>query len=270
MKNVALFSPPRSGSSWIGSLIGGHPKVVFRFQPLFSFGHRGAIKENSTGAEIEEATLRILNSDDSFATMRDSYFDFMPHSVRTAEDPSHLLWKETRFLQIAETLLKRSDYTVIGLLRNPFDTLSSWMGAPREFSSDWKISEEWLNAPKKNSEDPDNWFGFKKWLEAALLFLRLELEYPERFMILTYDEFINNPHKRLKEALSTLELEDHRQVHELLDSTMTRADSNPYSIFKSSKTLATVPHEIEIQIKDILSSSMSSEALRLFGPDFLD
>jgi hypothetical protein len=258
MNKVALFSPPRSGSSWIGSLLHSHPDEIFRFQPLFSYAHQGSISKGSTEEEIIIATAEILNSSDPFAIMQTPYFRFMP-DVHNSTNPSHLIWKETRYLDVAETLLSNSDYRVIGLIRNPIDTLESWLNAPKEFDQGWSVMDEWLYAPSKNLGRTENYFGFSKWLEALNLMLRMQKSFPNRFKLITYESFVDSPHSMVAELLEFCKLPLTGEVTDFLNLTLTKGDSNPYSIYKSppSELRLRLPSaaivQIEREVKKITS-----------------
>lgn len=52
MNKFAMFGVPRSGTSWLSQIFNSHPSIVMRFQPLFSFGHKGRLSENSSESDI--------------------------------------------------------------------------------------------------------------------------------------------------------------------------------------------------------------------------
>ena len=257
MNKVALFSPPRSGSSWIGSLLHSHPDVTFRFQPLFSYAHRGSISQASTEEDIKIATAEILNSSDPFATMQTPYFSFIP-DVAKSPKPSHLIWKETRYLDIAETLLSNSDYRVIGLIRNPIDTLESWLNAPKEFAQHWSVMDEWLDAPSKNLGKTENFFGFSKWLEATNLMLRIEKSFSSRFMLITYESFVDRPQRMVYELLEFCELPLTGGVTDFLNLTLAKGDTNQYSIYKSPP-----PSEVRLRLPSSAKEHIEKEVRKI-------
>ena len=45
MTPVFAFGVPRSGTSWFGELFNSSPRVAYRFQPLFSYAFKDAIKD---------------------------------------------------------------------------------------------------------------------------------------------------------------------------------------------------------------------------------
>ena len=53
MQYVAIHSVPRSGSTWLGQIFNSHPKVNFRYQPLFSYAFKDYLNEASSSEDIE-------------------------------------------------------------------------------------------------------------------------------------------------------------------------------------------------------------------------
>jgi hypothetical protein len=193
MKKIAIFGPPRSGTSWLSHIFNSHPDVVLRFQPLFSYGHKGALSESSSREEIQEFFQAILSSVDPFTLMEADNQKEYP-SFTKSSNPTHLVFKETRYLQVVENLLQAGDdVVVVGIIRDPLATLASWVGAPKEFLSDWDVREEWRRAPKKNGGRAEEYFGFERWKEVATNFLRFETLYPDRFRLVRYAALNQSP-----------------------------------------------------------------------------
>ncbi|NJL77038.1 MAG: hypothetical protein HC892_20515 [Saprospiraceae bacterium] len=71
---------------------------------------------------------------------------------------------------------------IVGLIRNPLSVINSWLKAPKEFKRElgWNELEEWRYAPSKNLDRKEEFNGFEKWKEVALLFIQLQQVYPEK------------------------------------------------------------------------------------------
>lgn len=63
---LAIHSVPRSGSSWLGSIINSSPSVTYKYQPLFSYAFKGALNENSSETEINTFFKNISICNDNF------------------------------------------------------------------------------------------------------------------------------------------------------------------------------------------------------------
>ena len=65
-KKIAIFSVPRSGSTWLGQIFNSSPYVAYRFQPNFAYSFSEHLTENATRLEIENFYERLLKTDDPF------------------------------------------------------------------------------------------------------------------------------------------------------------------------------------------------------------
>lgn len=248
MKKVAIFGPPRSGTSWLSHIFNSHPDVALRFQPLFSYGHKDSLSEFSSLKEIQQFFQAILNSTDPFTLMKaesqKGYPSFTKSSTQT-----HLVFKETRYLQVVENLLQAGDdIVVVGIIRDPLATLASWVGAPKEFSPDWNVREEWRLAPKKNGGRPEEYFGFERWKEAATNFLRFEALYPERFRLVRYVALNQSPDFVISDLFRFCGLAMHPQVIDFIQQSRSRQSDDAYSVYRlpsdDSRWRTVLPDEI--------------------------
>lgn len=233
IKNIGIFGTPRSGTSWLGHIFNSHPDVALRFQPLFSYGHKGRLTTHSSAEEVRTFFKEILCSQDAFATMtseeQKDYPDFQKSALLT-----HVVFKETRYLHIIENMLAQcSDIKVIGIVRNPLAVLASWMLAPKEFKPGWDIYGEWRRAPSKNQNKPEEFFGFDKWKESTDAFLRFESQFPQQFLLVRYDELNRAPLDATRKIFEFCDLKVSDQVEEFLRASKSRHDSDPYSVFRA-------------------------------------
>jgi hypothetical protein len=201
IRNIGIFGTPRSGTSWLGHIFNSHPELALRFQPLFSYGHKGRLTTQSSADEIRTFFKEILYSQDAFATMtseaQKDYPDFQKAAV-----PTHVVFKETRYLHIIENMLAQcNEIKIIGIVRNPLAVLASWVLAPKEFLPEWDIHCEWRGAPSKNLNRPEEFFGFDKWKESAGAFLRFKTQFPQQFLLVRYDELNKAPLESTKEYM---------------------------------------------------------------------
>lgn len=233
MNKVGIFGTPRSGTSWLGHIFNSHPDVALRFQPLFSYGHKGCLSESSSTEDIRSFFEGILYTQDTFATMTSETQRDYP-TFKKSELPTHIVFKETRYLHIIENMLAQcSEVKIVGIVRNPLAVLASWMLAPKEFSPQWDIYSEWRKAPSKNQNKPEEFFGFDKWKESAEAFLRFETQFPKQFFLVHYDELNSLPLQTTEKLFDFCGLNVCDQVQEFLVASKSRHDTDPYSVFRA-------------------------------------
>lgn len=234
MKRIAIFGPPRSGTSWLAHIFNSHPSVALRFQPLFSYGHKAAISPSSDISEINEFFEEIKNSNDPYALMQTESQKKYPVFTKVG-DPTHLFFKETRYLNVMRNMLESDcELKLIGIIRNPLATLASWVCAPKEFSADWILSKEWRFAPGKNRGRDEEYFGYEKWKRAAIDFLSFQREYPERFRLVRYGELNSNTEAIVSDLFQFCGLSFLPVTKAFIDDSKSRHDEDPYSVWRAN------------------------------------
>ena len=259
MDKIAIFGVPRSGTTWLSQILNSHPAVALRFQPLFSYRHKGSLSDHSSPGEIRKFFEDIFCTQDPFIKMVTEFQKNYPIFQKT-ETPTHIVFKETRYLHIIENMLSQCDEVkVIGIVRNPMAVLASWVLAPKEFNSEWDINKEWRYAPSKNQKKPEEFYGFEKWKESAEKFLRLKSQFPLKFLLVNYNELNRAPLSTTKEIFDFCRLIICDQVQEFLFESKSRHDSDPYSVYRSnandSNWQGLLPDEIAEQITMELKDS---------------
>ncbi|HTN94173.1 MAG TPA: sulfotransferase [Gallionella sp.] len=264
MKKIAIFGTPRSGTSWLGHIFNSHPDVALRFQPLFSYGHKGSLSTDSSAEEIRKFFEDILNTQDTFATMKADSQKNYPAFQKSAW-PSHIVFKETRYLHIVENILKKcSDVKIVGIVRNPLAVLASWMSAPKEFNHEWDIDSEWRGAPRKNQNRPEEFFGFDKWKESAAAFLQFQSQFPQQFILVRYGELNRTPLDTTKLLFDFCELEVCGQVRDFLSESKSRHDEDPYSVYRAKANDTHWKDILPTDIVDEVCGDLRNTSLQIF------
>lgn len=235
MEKLGIHSVPRSGSTWLGSIMDSHPEVAFRMQPLFSYAFKHYLNKKSTSNKISSFFKEIIKSEDNFINQFDQKEKgLIP--VFKKSNYTHVCYKEVRYHHILPNLLsKDKEVKVIGLIRNPFSVINSWLKAPKEFKAElgWKIEDEWKFAPSKNQDKLEEYNGYEKWKEVTYLFLKLKEQYPNRFYLLCYEDLLQNPVAETSKIFEFAKLEMGQQTQEFLKASTSRNDIDPYSVYKT-------------------------------------
>ncbi|MGO2103615.1 MAG: sulfotransferase domain-containing protein [Psychroflexus halocasei] len=254
MINAALFSVPRSGSSWIGEILNSSPEVIYKFQPNFAYSFKNQLTENSTQKEIEVFYKDLLTSNDDFVNGTLSISGKSREFNFIKENPQFLFFKETHYINVVENLLKNSDTKVIGLIRSPFSVINSWINIPKEFNPEWNVSEQWMRGELKNQNKKTHFFGYEKWKEVGFLFLDLLEKYPKQFYLLNYDDLLNNTKTEIKELFKFCGIDFTQQTNNFIDLSTSKQSSDAYAVFKQKDNdLAwqnSLPRFIEDEIKN--------------------
>ena len=234
MKKIAIHSAPRSGSTWLGSIFDSHPSVVYKMQPLFSYALKDRLSPKSSNSEISDFYQELLKTKDDFLDQKEGKQKGIIPSFSKNECKA-IVYKEVRYHHILNNLLQQNDEVrVIGLIRNPFSVISSWLKAPKEFKKElgWQIEEEWRFAPKKNLKKPEEFNGYEKWKEIAQIFLKLQKTYPSRFYLVQYDDLLINTFNEVSKIFAFCGLTMDEQTRHFLKVSSNKDDSDAYSVFK--------------------------------------
>lgn len=254
MNRFALFSVPRSGSSWLGEILNSSPNVIYKFQPNIAYSFDLELKANSSKYDIDNFFLKLINSDDDFINSRLSISGKKREFYFSKENQSTLIFKETHFLNVISNLLKKSDIKIIGLIRSPFAVLNSWINIPKEFNPKWDVKKEWKDASKKNNSLDTHYFGYNKWKEACFMFLDFKKKYPNRFYLVNYDELLKNTNFEVKNLFDFCQIDFPKQTYDFIKKTNIVQSEDAYSVFKTKKNdlnwKKTLPNFIKEEIKN--------------------
>ncbi len=256
---IGIHGAPRSGTSWLGQLFNSHPQVAYRYQPFFSFAFRGQLDETSSPQDMDHFFDQLLVSDDAFVNQTGNarLARRQPDFVKT--EPSHLVYKEVRFHDLVAPILAACPQSrFIGIIRDPKAVLASWWAAPREFSAEWKLRDEWRWARKKNEGHAENWYGYERWKELANLLMSLSEQHPAQLKIVRYEDLTAEPEATLTQLFHFCGLELCSQTRQFLEDSTTQADDDPYGVYRKHHDLERnrrLPDEISEEIDADLATT---------------
>ena len=105
MQKIAIHSVPRSGSTWLGNIFNSHPKVSFKYQPLFSYAFKGYLTEVSNAESINSFFCEIQLSTDSFINQIEGIEKGIIPDFKKEDTPTHVCYKEVRYHNVLENML---------------------------------------------------------------------------------------------------------------------------------------------------------------------
>lgn len=226
---VALWGPPRSGTTWLGQIFDSHPSVAYRYQPLFSYRFKGAVSAASAPDSVQSFLKELAASDDDFVCQTTKRTDgIVPVFSKTKS--SRLVFKEVRYLHLAGHFLATvPESQAVAIVRHPCATISSWLKTPREFLPKWDWRAEWRRAPSKNLDRPEEYYGFERWQWAATHFLALAERYPARFTLIRYEDLVQSPEPLVAKLFARIGLDLPLQTTEFLRASQEREFEHPDS-----------------------------------------
>lgn len=233
---IAIQSVPRSGSSWLGQIFKSSPQVAFRFQPLFAYAFKGRLGPQSERAECIRFFEDLLHTKDDFILQRDSRIHVDYPSFAEPEEATLLVMKEVRYHNILRNLMHQvPELKVVGLVRHPCAVIDSWIHAPREFDPEWSVEEQWRTGALKNEGRPEEFFGFDKWKEVALLFLELSSAYPDRLKVLRYADLNADPVSVVRDLFAFCGTEFSPEVERFIQESRSKEGNDANSIYRKAR-----------------------------------
>ncbi|MBB5336849.1 sulfotransferase [Pectinatus brassicae] len=266
-KIVALYGVPRSGTSWVGEILDSCPKVIYKFQPLFSYAFKNYIKPESKESDINKFFHELYNKKDDFLDQKDKREKgTYPRFENKNEKPDVLVYKEARYLYTIPIILKLIDnIKMIFIVRNPYDTLESWINAPLEYNAQWNIQDEWEFAQSKNEFLPENYYGYYKWKESIMLFSKMKQLYPNKVKIINYEKLEKQAEDVTKNMFSFLEFPYTGQTEEFLRLSQSKSVDDPYGVYRKKgeirKRRIYLPADIKLKIEKDLEKFFEYQQL---------
>lgn len=231
---VALHGVPRSGTSWLGSIINSVPEVLYKFQPLYSYAFRDRLSITTTAVELAVFFEELAHTQSPYLDKTESKGgERLPKFSKS--QPAFLAYKEVRYHHLlAHFLAIDKSLKVVGIVRHPLAVLHSWFKAPREFRRDkgWKPIEEWYAAPSANKGQAEQFFGYKRWKETALLFEQLKARYPKRFYLIHYSDLVARPEEEVKALFSFCGLPWQAQSAAFIKASTSLHEDKTYSVYR--------------------------------------
>lgn len=251
-RTIAVHGPPRSGTSWLAQIIDSSPKVLYKYQPLYSRSFRDRIHVRSEKREMEGFFQELFAREDDFLDRekqkREGYY---PRFEKSA--PDTLCMKHVRYHYLIPRFLElfeKEELLVLGIVRHPCGYLNSWRKAPREFLPEWNFEEEWRFGQRYNLFRPEEYYGFHRWMEIAKLFLVMKEWYPEQFNYIHYEELVKEPLEEGERVLQWLGLGMEEQSRNFIERSTQESHENHYSVFKGKKDPADWKNELPKAVAD--------------------
>lgn len=260
---IGIHGVPRSGTSWLGQILNSSPQVLYKFQPLFSYELKGFLNEQSTRTDIDRFFDLLQSTRSVFLDQTDQIQKGIVPAF-SKEPITHVVYKEVRYHHLLEQMLTvHPGIRIVGIIRNPLAVLASWFASPREFRRDlgWLEKEEWRFAHKKNEGRAEEFFGYEKWKETALIFGHLANKFPDRFYLLRYSDLLMNTDTEISKLFRFCGLDVGHQTESFIKNSRSVAMNDAYAVFKLKQTDDTWKQSLDDRIVQSVREDLAQSPL---------
>lgn len=229
-----LAGVARSGTSWVGQILASHPRVCFRFQPLFSYEFKGRVNEDSSAEDFRRFFRDLGASGEAFLRQEDKVASGEYPERQERGDETTLAFKENRYQSLVAPMLRRvPELRLIGLVRHPCAVLNSWSKNTKEFPPGADFRKEWRLGMCKNS-GPEDYFGYYRWKEVSHLYLDLAAQFPDRVLVLRYEDLVEDPTAGSKAMLGFCGLDYAPEVSAFVEESTSAHNKSYYAVYKDA------------------------------------
>ncbi len=234
MKKIAIFSVPRSGSTWLGEIFNSSMVVKYCFQPIFSYSFNTRFNNLNNSNDLHSIYTELLKTNDDFIIQKKQRNEqYLPKFIK--KPPTHLVFKEVRYINLISQLNELDpDLKFIFLIRNPIDVINSWIKAPKEFNSCWKIDEELIYAHKKNNNEIFNFYGLDAWVKTTKIFEKFSKLNKNQAVITRYEDLRKNTIEETERLFKHANLDLEKQTKFFINQSKQLNNSDPYSVYRDN------------------------------------
>lgn len=264
---IWLSGMPRSGTSWVAQILASHPSVRLKYDPLFSYEFKNAL-DDTAGADDWAALFADVYARES------PYLDqeflrvdgHVPSFERRDRYPPVLAIKSNRHHDlIAHAVRIGVTMKVLHLVRDPVDTIASWLANKNEFPESASAIDEWRTGTCRKTA-PGEYWGFDDWKKVTEEANALAATHPDRFRVTSYDAFVADPVTCATGMFAWIGLDLSGQTRRFLEDSRTRHSDHPRAVFRDPRKRkdhrAALPEGTEATIRTELAGTGLASFLR--------
>jgi len=247
-KIINIHGVPRSGTSWLGSIINSSPNVRYKYQPLYQRPIKGMISHQSTKQALKDYfDIIYYFTDKEISLSNEIEKGLAPEFITKMKSPKFLVSKHVRHHYLIPHLLMNADnIKIVGIIRNPCGVLNSWRACPPPtYYPEWDFLKEWRFAPSKNQFRPEWYYGFHRWKEVTKLFIEMKNEHPTKFYLIRYENMVVDLFSEVSNLFDFCGLELTDQTRDFCNLSQTQTVPDPHSVYKGKKEIDDWKEELD-------------------------
>lgn len=264
-KVIWIAGMPRSGTNWIGQIFASHPSVRYKLCPLFSYDFKNALNEHSNAAEWAALLQGTYDTRSEYLDQEYLRRDtLVPRFAEREDAPPVLAIKSTRYHHLLPRLLELvPGAQVVGIVRDPRAAIHSWLTNPLEFPADADPAVEWRSGRCRKTAVGEYW-GFDDWKQVTTLYLDLARCYPERFHLVHYERWVENPLDKVGRTFAALGLDLHPQTANFLHESQSDHKDHPRAVFKHPSVASRWMKTLDPAIGEAIVAELEGTPLAAF------
>lgn len=262
---VWLSGMPRSGTTWLSQIFASAPEARVKLCPLFSYEFKNSLDENSSSQDWDRLFREVFHTQSEY--LDQEYLrkkGLVPQFEKRATEPSHMVIKSTRFHNLVPRILELHDsIQFIHLVRDPRASIYSWLSSPYEFPEGADPMVEWRSGACRTT-GPGEFWGFDAWKQVNDQAIDLATQYPDRFLIVKYEDLTANPISETHNMFAFCDLPWEHQTEAFLVASQSRHENNRRSVFKDPSRARSWQGRLAPEIADTCLNEIAGTRLEQF------
>lgn len=211
-----LHGLPRSGTSLLGMLLAGHPKIAYRYQPLVSYALRDRLHEFLGWEGLGRLHDELRHCSDPFINQSRGEDEGTHIRSFTVARPSTMLIKQVRFHNHLLDWMRHPYAALIMINRKPEDLIISQLRAYGELGQFGPGEDVWKTAEAKNGGDENSFYGYARIADYLAIQAELSKRYKSRLCVVDYEDLVAEPLQTLERILAFLQMAPSGQIRQLV------------------------------------------------------
>lgn len=262
---IWLSGMPRSGTTWLSQIFASAPQARLKFCPLFSYEFKNQLDESSSAEDWGKLFRDVFHRESEY--LDQEYLrkkGLVPEFAIKSVSPSHLVIKSTRFHNLVPRILElHKTIKFVHLVRDPCASIHSWLTNPYEFPEGADPMAEWRSGACRMT-GPGEFWGFDAWKLVNSQALELAARFPERFLIVKYEDLTVAPGEEVRKMFSFCNLLYEEQSQAFLIASRSTHQDNKRSVFKKPSDISSWKGKLDERIAAACIQEVAGTPLEQF------